>query len=116
MKTQTNLTATIPRDGSLSNVLDCSIGKPVFIYMPAAWTPATLSFQISADGATFTDLFTREGQELSFNVLGATAVRIDPKWSAMTFVRLRSGSREKAIPQAAVRDIVITLDTAGVAP
>jgi hypothetical protein len=89
---------------SLSDVLDCSLAPPVRITMPAAWTPAHLSFQVSVDGVTFADLFDISAQELRFNVVAGTVVRLSTAWvTAPVFLKFRSGSRTAPIVQAADR-------------
>ena len=60
------ITATILAGESLSNAVDLGTLQLVAIIPPAAWTPAMLTFQLSADNITFhkvaaprsTDLFT----------------------------------------------------------
>ena len=110
-----NLTANIAAGQALSNAIDCSAGAPVFLHMPSDWTPARLSFQVSADGTNFNDLFDAEAHELTVNVLPATSVRIDATlWAPITQVKLRSGARNTPVPQQADRAVIITIDTAAV--
>jgi hypothetical protein len=79
--------------------------------MPAEWTQAHLSFQVSPDGVTFNDLFDRNGAEIILNILEGTAVPIEPAWAPVTYLKLRSGSRDAPIAQEADRTISITIDT-----
>ena len=51
------MTAPFAAGESLSSVIDCSTGAPVFLHMPHEWTSARLTFQVSADGSVFNDLF-----------------------------------------------------------
>ena len=107
-------TATIAAGQSLSDVIDCSTGAPVFLHMPADWTSARLSFQVSADGTTYNDLFTWEAVEITVNVVPGTSMLLDPKWGPVTYMKIRSGGRDKPVPQEATRTIVMTLDTSAV--
>jgi hypothetical protein len=107
-----NQTATILAGQSLSDVVDCSTGRPTFIHMPQEWTASRMTFQVSPDGINFNDLFDNNAVELAFNIVAGTSVLVDPAWAPITHLRLRSGSRALAVPQAANRAIVITLDTA----
>jgi hypothetical protein len=107
-----NKTATILAGQSLSDVVDCSTGRPTFIHMPDDWTPSRLTFQVSPDGTDFNDLFDQSAVELAFNVAAGTSMIIDSKWAPITYLRLRSGSRFLGVPQQADRTIIITLDTA----
>ena len=47
------VSGTIPAGGSMSSTIDASTGNPIFCIVPNAWTPANISFQLSADGITF---------------------------------------------------------------
>ena len=107
-----NKTATIPAGQALSNAVDCSTGMPVFVYLPATWMPATLSFQVSPDGTNFSDLFTAESREIMLNVAAGTAVRLDQAWEPVTYLKVRSGSRHNVVPQDSNQLITIVLDTA----
>ena len=105
------MTATILAGESLSSPIDCSTGTPVMIYMPHEWTSAHLSFQVSPDGTNYNDLFDSDGHELHSSVTAGTSVRLDPMWEPVTYLKLRSGTRDSPVPQQADRVITITLDT-----
>lgn len=105
-------TATISAGQALSDVIDCSDGAPVFLHMPMEWTSARVSYQVSPDGTTFYDLFNNSAQELQNNAVAGTAVRLDPIYEPITWLRIRSGGRDMPVPQEADRAIIITVDTA----
>jgi hypothetical protein len=107
-----NKTATILAGESLSSVIDCSDGALVFLHMPSDWTPAMLSFQVSPDGVKFNDLVDSHAIELVMNVAAGTSVRVDPKWSPVTYLKIRSGERDAPVVQDADQTITITIDTA----
>jgi hypothetical protein len=102
---------TILAGQSLSNAYDLSAGAPVFIHMDAGWTPSVMSFQVSPDGIQYNDLFDQHSVQLVYNVAAGTSVRLDPKWTPVTFLKVRSGPREAPVPQEANRVITFTLDT-----
>lgn len=102
---------TIVAGQSLSIWIDCTAGAPVFLHMPSDWTPAMLTFQVSYDNTNYNDLFGPDGKELAFNVVPGTSVRIDPIWSPVMYLKMRSGTRANPIPQEADRIIAVTVDT-----
>jgi hypothetical protein len=103
--------ATIAAGESLSTVIDCGTGAPVFLHMPDEWTPSRLSFQVSADGVNFKNLFNDSAQEIAFNIGAGTSVPLDTIWTPVIWLKVRSGTYELPVPQAADREIVVTIDT-----
>jgi hypothetical protein len=99
-------TATILAGQSLSSAVDCTTGAPTILFMPTEWTLAHLTFQVSPDGTNFYDLF--DTVEVVLNVVAGTSVRLD---APVSYLKVRSGSREHPVPQQADRSIGITLDT-----
>ena len=106
-----NEVVTIPVGQSLSNAIDCDTGAPVFVFIPAEWTSALLSFEISPDGVVFHDLFDNSGRELVFNIPAGGCVGIPALWDAVLHLKIRSGQRDNPVPQEAARTITITIDT-----
>jgi len=99
---------------SLSDVLNCSEAPPVRISMPAQWTPANLSFQMSNDGVVFEDLFDAVGKEIMVNVMPGTVARLSGNWvTAPAYLRFRSGTRDRPVVQAADRVFGVTLQETG---
>ena len=107
-----NKTAVIAAGQSLSAAIDCSTGAPVFLHMPTDWSKARVSFQVSPDGATYNDLFNDNALEIQFNAVPGTSKRLDRHWEPVTWLKIRSGSRDAPVPQEASRTITITIDTA----
>ena len=102
---------------SLSDGVDCSGGNAVRITMPAAWTPANLTFQISTDGNGYNDLVDVNGKDVTLVVVPGSAVPIDVEWSHFwNFIKFRSGTRAYPVVQPVQRDFAITLNDAGAAP
>jgi hypothetical protein len=109
-------TAVIAAGQSLSAVIDCSTGAPVFLHMPADWTSARISYQVSPDGTTYNDLFGSDAREIQHNVVAGTSILIDSTWEPVTYLKLRSGGRDNPVPQEADRTITITIDTSAAGP
>jgi len=106
---------TIAAGQSLSSGLDCTSGRLVRITMPAAWTGANLSFQISTDRTFYNDLFSVDGTEVIIPVVAGTAVVVAQLGSALEaiqFLKLRSGSRSYPVVQPAQRDFAVAVETA----
>lgn len=99
---------------SLSDALDCSAGKIIKITMPTDWSFAPISFQTSSDGVGFNDIMHADGREVTCTVWEGTAI------IGMTlvtgFLKIRSGSRDRPIPQEGRRTFAVALDTTGLAP
>ena len=111
---RTQVTATIPAGQSLSNTIDIRSGAPVLIYLPTAWTSARLTYCLSYDGTTFRDLYDRYAKEIAVNIRPGTVVRPNPEWTEAAlggYLKLRSGSADMPIAQAADRVFTITIDT-----
>jgi hypothetical protein len=108
-------TATILAGQSLSSTIDCSTGAPIMIHMSDQWTPSRLSFQVSPDGTNFYDLFDRDTLEMVLNVVAGTSVALEPGLAPVSYLKVRSGSREHPVTQEADRQIVITIDTSSAA-
>jgi hypothetical protein len=98
---------------SLSDAIDCSRGELVRITMPAAWTPARLTFLLSSDGAFYNNLLDHRGAEFSMVVKPGTAVLVPANAArAVAWLKLCSGSRTNPIPQAAQREFAVAIQVA----
>ena len=98
---------------SLSAGLDCTAGNIVRLTMPAAWSGANLSFQISSDGNGYNDLVTMDGKEIVIPVVPGSAVVVAPLsdfLKAVAFLKLRSGTRSWPVPQAARREFAVAVE------
>jgi hypothetical protein len=99
---------------SLSDALDCSAGRIIKITMPQDWTFADITFQTSSDGVGFNDIMRPDGREVMCTVFEGTAII---GMELITgFLKIRSGTRDRPVPQEAIRTFAIAIDTgAGVA-
>lgn len=106
-------TATIASGASLSGAVDLGTGRIVGLILPAAWTTASITFQASADGTNFFDLYDDATQrELASSIVVASRFLALPMadWLGIRAVKLRSGSSGAPVNQGAAR--AITLVTA----
>jgi hypothetical protein len=105
---------TIQQDESLSDAIDCGSADLVRITMPADWTPAVLTFQISSDGNFFNDVFGYDGDEVVINVVPGAAVLVPQGLSrALGFIQFRSGTRDRPVPQEETRVFAVAVMRGG---
>lgn len=109
-----NLTTTISAGQALSAGVNCSSGSLLLVSLPANWSPANLTFQISTDGGnTYGDLFDSHAREITMTVAPGSAAFIDPGTGAnkaLAWIKFRSGSRDYPVPQAHDVSIGVSLD------
>lgn len=94
---------SIANGASLSGVVDLGDGAVAGIIMPAAWTAASLTFQVSRDGTTFYDLYSGATE---YSVTGVADVyqALDPNiFRGVRYVKVRSGASAAAVAQGAAR-------------
>src|SRR5215475_8895648 len=98
-------TVTIAAGTAVSTSADLSSGAILTtLISPDDWTPANLSFLISADNITFSDLFDALGQEVLKSMGPGRAILVDPSLTQSAFyIKLRSGPRANPVMQAADR-------------
>lgn len=100
---------TIPNGTALSGVVNLQGLEVVGIIMPATWTAAGMTFQSADDpdaagGGTYQNVFNSAGTELSFTVVQANRVLVDPNvFGAHAAVKVRSGTAGAPVNQGADR-------------
>ena len=100
--------AIIVSGTALSPQIDIGAKTLVGIAMPAAWTAAALSVQVSIDGGVNWLEFNSGGVALSLTVAAGQFVAIDPTlWFGINSIRLRSGALGAVVNQG--QDSVLTL-------
>jgi len=103
---------TIAAGESLSPAVDCSPGTPVFLLTPASWDPAGgVSFQASADGVVFADVMTNDGSELVMSFTAGAGIMLPGQLHWAASLKMRSGTRNAPIIQAADRTFTVILQT-----
>ncbi len=78
------------------------------IIMPTAWTAANLTFQGSANGTLYNDIYNAAGTE--YNVTASTSrfITIDPPdFAGVGWIKVRSGTTGTPVTQTAARSIVL---------
>lgn len=94
-------TATIGTGASLSQQIDLGAMTLVGIVMPASWTAAGLTFQVSADGGvTWVEHYGSSGTETTFTVAASQYIAIDPTlWRGVYSLKVRSGTAASPVNQ-----------------
>lgn len=98
---------------TVSGVLDCTQGRVVRIDVPIPWTAANMTFQVSGDNATFTDLYDASGTEYTVTVGSTSTSRsvIIPYADLIgaRFLKIRSGTTGTPVDQGGSRVIRVGL-------
>lgn len=104
--TRSTFSATIVSGASLSGAIDVAGTTLISIQMPAAWTAANLTFQGSADGSTYADVYNDSGDEYSIPVSASRFVMLDQvqnRFRGMRYFKVRSGTSGTPVNQGADR-------------
>jgi hypothetical protein len=111
----TPVTASIAKNSSLAAAgINIGVGKSVGIIMPAQWTAADLTIQVSdTQGGTYVELFDSTGTAVQIPVaagnaytLSNTASNLLAPWS---YIKVRSGTALTPVTQTAARDILFVV-------
>jgi len=101
-----SLTATITSGTSLSAGVFVGDKVPTALVMPAAWTAADITFQVSDDNVTWYDLLqASNGLEVKVTSPAAAQwLQLDPSdFVSVTYLKIRSGVTALAVNQGADR-------------
>ena len=103
-----DLTATIASSASLSDAMDlCGTTLAGYI-MPASWTAADITFQVSVDGTNFYNLYDQYGNEVRHTVSTSRFVALTPSdMAGVRYVKFRSGTSGSAVTQGSSRAITL---------
>lgn len=101
--------ATIAAGQSLSGPVATGVDTLVGISMPAVWTAAGLTYQISPDGGTtWQELFDGAGNEITTTAAAGQFIQLTSYlWRGMNMFRIRSGTL--AVPVVQVAAAIVTL-------
>lgn len=102
--------AVILNTASLSAAIDLGDQRLHRIAMPAGWTAAGLTFQASADGVAFNDLYNDAGEyALSSSVVAAArSIVVDQAiFYGIRYLKVRSGPAAAAVNQGADRTLTL---------
>lgn len=103
------LTATIANGAALSGSIFLGEKSLVAIQMPAAWTAADITFQVSDDGSTYEELLDDSGTAISITA-PAAGNRLNlaaGDYASVLFLKVRSGTSGVPVNQAAARTLTL---------
>lgn len=102
------MTATIANGEAVSNALPVHMRHVVGIQMPADWTAASLTFQGSADGQTYYNLYDPFGAEVTVQAADDRFIMIPPAGlGGMIYLKVRSGTSGTPVNQGAERALKV---------
>lgn len=103
---RTTATATIASAASLSGAVDLAASALAGLQMPAAWTAANLTFQVSFDGTTYADLYDSLGTEYTVTASTSRFIALPASdFLGARYLKIRSGTAAVPVAQGASRDI-----------
>lgn len=104
------LSATIASGASLSGGQSLGGLRLSGILMPDSWDTANLTFQVSLDGTTYKNLYDKNGAEYTVTAAAGRYVQLDlVDFSAIPFIKIRSGTSGTSVNQMADRSLVLAL-------
>lgn len=99
-------TTTIANGESVSGTIDTKGRSLVGVIMPASWTAARLTFQVSLDGSTWNDLYNLYGDEFTSEAAASRFVAMSPyEFLPVRYVRIRSGTSGTPVNQGGARTL-----------
>lgn len=104
----TTATATIANGASLSAAVTLAGKGVIRLNMPATWTAANLTFQVSVDNVTYFDLYDKTGTEYTVTAAVSRSIIMPPAdFVGMNYLKIRSGTSGTPVNQGASRDITV---------
>lgn len=100
---------TISAGASLSASVDLGPNRPFGIIVPAGWTAASITFQASADGINFFNVFDDTGAELTL-VAAASEYLVfssPAKILGLRWIKLRSGTSGTPVNQVSSAALIV---------
>ncbi len=96
---------TIANAASVSDAINIGNRIPAGLFMPAAWTAASVTLQSSLDGTTWADVYDTVGSEMAITGTagGYMAIPGAELLGIGTHLRLRSGTTGTPVNQGAER-------------
>jgi hypothetical protein len=101
---------TIASGASLSTAI--AIGAnyfPCVLLMPAAWTAADITFQLSLDNSTFYNVYNADGTEYTLTApVSSSAILLPPAdFSGAKYLKIRSGTAGSPVNQSGAKSLSI---------
>lgn len=105
------LPVAIANGASLTDAVNLGGLRLFGVVMPAEWTTANLTFQMSPDdGATWVSLKDQNGNEVAAAASVSTFVVLNPsQFTAVQYLRVRSGTAGTPVAQGAARSLQLVL-------
>lgn len=99
----------IANGASLSGAGNLGPFRLVGLVMPADWTAANLTFQVSHDAdTTYNNLYDDEGTEVTVTAADDRYITLDPSvFAGINCIKVRSGTSGSAVNQGAARTITL---------
>ena len=99
---------TITSGTSLSAALHLDGTHPVALVMPAAWDAASITFQTSDDGTTWSNLYDSSSEYTISSAGASRRIILNPSdFASVTYLKIRSGTSGAAVNQTADRIIKV---------
>lgn len=99
---------TIANAASLSDAMDLQGARLVGIRMPATWTAAGLTFQVSEDGTNFVDLYNSAGEVAYTTAAGSRGLSfLAEDFLGWRYVKVRSGTAASPVNQGGARTLIL---------
>lgn len=99
---------TIAQGASLSTALNVGACTPAAIVMPAAWTAANLTIQVSVLGVNWWNLYDEFGAQVTITADASRVIRLNPgDWWVFRYIKIRSGTADTPVNQGGARTIKI---------
>src|SRR3712207_558724 len=105
----TTKSVTIASGQSLSDAAYVHRKCLVGIIMPAAWTAASLTFQVSDDGTTYRDFYSTSGEYSASAGVDRQIILSPNDWAGAQHVKVRSGTAGAPVNQGAQRVLKLVL-------
>jgi hypothetical protein len=103
-------TTTIANGASLSSAVNIGSKTVLGVVMPAAWTTANLTFQVSYDGTNYANLYDKDGTEYTVTAAASRHIYVEPaQWVGVKYIKVRSGTSGTPVNQGADRSVVLVV-------
>ena len=80
-----------------------------YVHMPAAWTAASLGFEVSHDGVTYAPLYDADGNLVEITPAVDKAYVLPAEVAAAHYLKLWSQTSGSGVNQAAAREIELVM-------
>ena len=106
----TGATATIANAASVSGGVDMGTGRLAQIVMPAAWTAADITLQVSFDNVVWSNLYDKDAAEYTIKAAASRAVLVPlSDMLSVRYIRIRSGTAASPVAQGASRALTLVM-------